>query len=255
MTQNLVIDAKQISNHFGDHWVHQGVDFSVKRGDIVAIVGGSGSGKTTLLRNLLLLRQPNSGSIRLFNADALACSQQQANALRARLGVMFQSSALFSSLTVLENITFPLHERTALKATDCCELASYKLLWSGLKAGDAHKYPAELSGGMLKRAALARAIALDPELLFLDEPTAGLDPKSASAMDELVLNLRDSLDLTIVVVTHDLDTLWRISDQVAFLGEGKVLAIAPINELVHHSHPLIQDYFASERSRRFITTE
>jgi phospholipid/cholesterol/gamma-HCH transport system ATP-binding protein len=195
-----------------------------------------------------MLQKPTSGSIKVFDVDVVRCNEAEALSVQRRWGVMFQSSALFSSLTVLENVAFPLHEYSHFSKKMQEEIALLKIAFAGLEISAMNKFPAELSGGMQKRAALARAIALDPELVFLDEPTSGLDPKSASDMDDLVLHLRDALGLTFVMITHDLDTLWRVPDRVIFLGEGKVLAAMPMAELVRQSHPLIRAYFSGARS-------
>jgi phospholipid/cholesterol/gamma-HCH transport system ATP-binding protein len=244
-----IIDIHNLRNCFGDRWVHDGVDLQIQRGEIVAIVGGSGTGKTTILRTVVMLQHPTEGDIRVFGQDIADASPREKFSLRKRWGMLFQHGALFSSLTILQNVMYPLREFTELDGQACRDVALLKIGMSGLELEAANKTPAELSGGMVKRAALARAMALDPELLLLDEPTAGLDPKSASAFDELVLNLRDNLGLTIVMVTHDLDTLWDVTDKVAFLGEGKVLACCPMLELVKHPHPIIQAYFAGKRGQ------
>jgi len=245
-----IIEVRNLRNFLGGHWVHDGVDLEVKKGEIVAIIGGSGCGKTTLLRSILMLHPYNSGTVKVFNIDINVCSLQQAESVRHRWGVMFQSGALFSSLTLLENVMFPLQQFTTLAKNKLKELAYLKIILAGLEPDAAVKYPAELSGGMKKRAALARAIALDPELLFLDEPTAGLDPEAAGALDELVINLRAHLGITFVMVTHDLDTLWRVPDRVIYLGKGKTLAAEPISELYQNTHPLIRSYFSGERSQQ-----
>lgn len=244
-----VLDIQGLTTYFGDTCVLKGIDFSVREREILAIVGGSGSGKSTLLRSILLLLKPRAGSITLFGKDVQHCSSEQAIELRQQWGMMFQHGALFSSLTVLENIAFPLQEYTQLDKKMIQELALLKLTLVGLPITSAHQYPAELSGGMQKRAAIARALALDPALLFLDEPTAGLDPQSASDLDELLLQLRSMLNLTLVMVTHDMDTLWRIADRVAFLGEGKLLAVGTMEELSIMTHPLIKAYFSGSRAK------
>ncbi|MAZ39429.1 MAG: ABC transporter ATP-binding protein [Legionellales bacterium] len=251
MSHDTVIEVRDLVTSFADgSCVHNGLDFTVYRNEVIAIVGGSGAGKTTLLREILLLQKVTSGSIQIFGQNILQADGNVLKKLRQRWGMMFQSGALFSGLTVLENVAFPLSEFTHLSKADIHELAYFKLQLAQFPAKSALKYPAELSGGMIKRAAVARALATDPELLFLDEPTAGLDPKTASGLDALVLELKSTLGLTIVMVTHDLDTLWTATDRVAFLGEQKVLANKPMAELVKDSHPLIQDYFANERSKR-----
>jgi phospholipid/cholesterol/gamma-HCH transport system ATP-binding protein len=249
MTNTSIIEIKNLKITLGDDRVHDGLDLSVNQNEILAIVGGSGAGKTTLLREILLLERPDSGSIRLFNCELTTASPKTLLAVQKRWGVLFQQNALFSSLTVLENVAFPLHEHTQLDDTTINELALLKIIAAGLPADTASKYPAELSGGMQKRAALARAIVLDPEVLFLDEPTSGLDPDSAASFDQLILNLKSALGLTIVMVTHDLDSLWCTSDRVAFLGEKRVLAVAPIAELVNNPHPAIREFFNNPRGR------
>lgn len=249
MAKHLV-EITQLKNFLGGQWVHSDVNLRVRQGEILAIVGGSGSGKTTLLRCLLMLHQPTEGSIRVFGTEVTDCDSEQALAIQHRWGILFQQNALFNSLTVLENVQFPLKNFTRLPKTLQRELAALKIVMAGLPLHAGSKLPSELSGGMEKRAALARAIALDPELLILDEPTSGLDPQSASAFDELILHLRTELGLTIIMVTHDLDSLWRTADRVAFIGEGKVLATLPIQDLVQETHPLIQAYFSGYRGQR-----
>jgi len=247
-----IIEIKRLNNKLGDTLVHNNLDMTVAKQQILAIVGGSGSGKTTLLRSMLMLLKPTSGSIKIFDTEITDCSDQEANLIRHRWGVMFQHSALFSALTVLENVMFPMQEFTHLNKSNQKECALLKISLAGLPLAAATKYPSELSGGMLKRAALARAIALDPELIFLDEPTSGLDPISAGKFDQLVLNLRDILGLTIVMITHDLDSLWTVTDKVVFLGEGKAIAEENIKTLVNNKHALIQEYFSGPRGSKFI---
>ncbi len=245
-----VICVTDLGNYLGDDWVHQGLNFDVYPGEIVGIVGGSGSGKTTLLRSMLMLLKPTSGSIKIFGVDVTRCSQVEAQQVRYRWGVMFQQTALFSSMTVLENVMFPLRVFTQLPYLLQKEIALFKLALTGLSVNNAaNKYPSELSGGMKKRVALARAIVLDPELLFLDEPTSGLDPESADEFDELILGLRENLNLTLVMITHDLDSLWGATDRVAFLGEGKVLLEAPMSVLAESQNPLIKAYLGGARGR------
>ncbi len=245
-----IIDVNGLRNYLGGSWVHDGVDMTVYPSEIIAIIGGSGCGKTTLMRSILQLNHPTSGEIKVFNQLLSSCSIHEIKEIQRRCGVMFQHSALFSSLTVLENVMFPLNEFTQLSAQLKKEIALLKITLAGLDVHSAYKYPAELSGGMQKRAALARALALDPELVFLDEPTAGLDPKSAGAFDDLITHLRNSLNLTIVIVTHDLDSLWRITDRVVFLGGGKTLAQLSMTELVEQSNPLIRSYFSGPRGQK-----
>ncbi len=244
-----VIEVRGLRTQFGALVLHQDLDLSVRRGEVLAIVGGSGSGKTTLLREIALLERPAAGSIRLFGEELAGIGEAEAFGLRRRFGMMFQQGALFSSLTVRENIAVPLREHTRLPARLIAEIAELKIALVGLPAHAAGRYPRELSGGMVKRAAVARALALDPGLLFLDEPTAGLDPVGAGGFDELVLALQQALGLTVVMVTHDLDSLWRITDRVAFLGERRVLACAPMAELTRAAQPLIRAYFGGPRGR------
>ncbi len=252
MTADTIIDIRNLKNRLGGQWVHKDVNLTVKKGEVLSILGGSGTGKTVLLRSILMLRQPTAGSIKVFGIETTHCSAQQANQLRHRWGVLFQQDALFSSLTVLENVKFPLRAFRQIPDEMLEQIALLKLAMAGLSIETATKYPAELSGGMQKRAALARAIAVDPELLFLDEPTAGLDPQSASGLDDLILDLQKSLGLTVIMITHDLDSVWRISDRVAFLGEGKMLAALPFQELIKYPHPLIQEYFSGYRGQRYL---
>lgn len=249
MNTPAIIEISNLTNRLGGQIVHNALNLSVYKKEILGIVGGSGSGKTTLLRSILMLLRPTSGSIKIFDQNIIRASTQQANTIRRRWGVLFQQNALFSSLNVLENVQFPLRTFTRLSADIQQQIALLKIALSGLSQNAALKYPAELSGGMQKRAALARAISLDPELLFLDEPTSGLDPKSAEEFDQLILSLRESLGFTVVMVTHDIDSLSRVADRVAFLGEGKVLAVSPLLDLMKNSHPMIQDYFSGYKSR------
>ena len=239
----LVIELRKVCTRFGSHAVHTDLDLEVRRGEILAIVGGSGSGKSVLLREMILLQRPSSGEVRLFGEDALALSDEQAQALRQRWGVMFQGGGLFSALDVRENVGLPLREHSALDPALVDAIAEWKLALTGLPPDAGLKMPNELSGGMLKRAALARAIALDPELLFLDEPTSGLDPASSAGVDELILRTHALFGLTVVMITHDLGLLGRVSHRVAVLGEGRVLASGTMQELSRHEHPIVRAYF------------
>ena len=245
----MVLEVSKVCTRFGDRVVHADLDLAVRRGEVFAIAGGSGSGKSTLLREMILLQRPDSGSIRVLGADLDTLSGAEARQLRQRWGVMFQQGGLFGSLSVRENVGLPLREHTALDDALIDEIAAWKLELAGLEPEAGAQYPAELSGGMRKRAALARALALDPELLFLDEPTAGLDPASAGGVDELVRTLRELFGLTVVIITHDLDLLWQVADRVAVLGEGRVLGTGSMAELAQLDHPAIREYFDSPRGR------
>jgi len=244
-----IVQVTNLCTRFGASVVHDNVSLEVRRGEIFAIAGASGCGKSTLLREIILLERPASGSIRVFGREVLGLGDLDALPLRNRWGVMFERGALFSALTVTENVGLPLREHTGLGNALIDELAAIKIALAGLPASAGAKYPNELSGGMRKRAALARAIALDPELLFLDEPTAGLDPLSAAGFDELVQNLKETLGLTIMMVTHDLDLLWRVADRVAVLGEGRVLGVGSMEELAQSEHPMVREYFYGPRGR------
>ncbi len=244
-----VIAIGNLHSRFGQNVVHDNISLSVAPGEIFALAGGSGCGKSTLLRTILLLQKPVSGSIRVFGREVLGLNDEQALPLRRRFGVMFERGALFGSLTVAENVGMVLREHTRLGKALIAEVAALKIALTGLPPDAGAKYPSELSGGMRKRAALARAIALDPELLFLDEPTAGLDPLSAAGIDELILSLRNALGLTIMLVTHDLDLLWRVADRVAVLGEGHILGVGSMAELSKMEHPIIRNYFYGPRGR------
>ena len=246
---NAIIDIRELHTRYGKAVVHENVSLTVRPGEIFSLVGGSGCGKSTLLRAIIMLLQPISGSIRVFGQEVIGLSDEKALKLRQRWGVMFERGALFSSLTVAENVSMVLREHTQLSYSFIDEVAALTIALTGLPANAGVKYPSELSGGMRKRAALARAIALDPELLFLDEPTAGLDPLSASGIDELVRNLRDALGLTIMMVTHDLDLLWRVADRVAVLDGGNILGVGTMEELSQSEHPLIREYFYGPRGR------
>jgi phospholipid/cholesterol/gamma-HCH transport system ATP-binding protein len=243
-----LIQLQNISTRFATQTIHEQLNLEVSRGERLALVGGSGCGKSVLLSEIALLRQPEAGEILLFGRNTRRLNEKQLLLLRKKMGMMFQQGALFSSLTLLENIMLPLSEHQRLPVSLLQELAMLKLRLTGLPSHAANKYPQELSGGMLKRAAVARALALDPNLLLLDEPTAGLDPASASAFDDMLLELHATMDLTLILVTHDLDSLWRVTDQVAFLGQKQVLCKAPMETLVQQDHPDIRHYFANTRA-------
>jgi phospholipid/cholesterol/gamma-HCH transport system ATP-binding protein len=244
-----VIEVRGLHTRFGQSVVHESVNMTVYPGEIFALVGGSGTGKSTLLREAILLQPPASGSIRVFGREIVGMNDEQALPLRRRWGVMFERGALFSALTVSGNVAMVLQEHTHLSERLISEIAAVKVALTGLPSDAGPKYPSELSGGMRKRAALARALALDPELLFLDEPTAGLDPLSATGIDELIRSLRDSLGLTIMMVTHDLDLLWRAADRVAVLGNGRIVGVGTMNELSRSNDPLVRQYFYGPRGR------
>ena len=244
-----VIRVKDVVNRFGAQVVHDGVSFEVCRGEIFGIVGGSGSGKSVLLRTMLGLRDPDSGSVEVEGRDLSDMRSEELREIKRRYGVTFQHGALFSSLSVAENLTLPVAEAMDLEEDAYSTLVELRLRMVGLPLDTAAKFPAQLSGGMVKRVALARAIALDPVLLFLDEPTAGLDPIAASEFDELVLYLRRALDLTIVMVTHDLDTLSRTCDRVAVLVDRKVI-VDTLPRIQKNEHPWIREYFHGPRGER-----
>jgi phospholipid/cholesterol/gamma-HCH transport system ATP-binding protein len=244
-----VIEIKGLQTRFGHHIVHENIDLTVQHGEVLALVGGSGSGKTTLLRQMLGLSAPAQGSVKIFGASRGNCSHEEQKRLRSRLGVLFQQGVLFSALTVYDNIALPMRELRTLRETMIRDLVMLKLDMVGVEAQHAYKMPAELSGGMIKRVALARALALDPELLFLDEPTAGLDPALSESFVGLIQNLREELTLTIVMVTHDLDTLVALSDRVAVLADRRIIMLGPISEVIAHEHPFIKSFFLGVRGQ------
>ncbi len=246
---DTIITVRDIVNRFGTQVVHDGVSFDVHAGEIFGVVGGSGSGKSVLLKTMLGLRRPNAGTVLVEGRDITGMGTAELREVKRRYGVAFQQGALFSSLTVAENLTLPVAEAMDLDEASFAELVELRLRMVGLPLDAAVKYPAQLSGGMVKRGAGARALALDPGLLFLDEPTAGLDPIAASAFDDLVLYLRKSLRLTIVMVTHDLDTLARTCDRVAVLVDRKVI-VDTRTRIVDNEHPWIREYFHGPRGRR-----
>ena len=244
-----IIEVDKVSTRFGDHVVHSDVSFEVGRAEIFALIGGSGSGKSTLLREMILLHSPNAGAIRVLGVDLILAGDEQGAALRQRWGVMFQHGGLFGALTVKENVGLPLREHTKLDDAVIDEIAIAKLAMTGLNAEVGAQYPSELSGGMMKRASLARALALDPELLFLDEPTAGLDPVSAEGVDDLILRLRDLFGLTVFMITHDLDLLWQVADRVAVLADGMVQGVGSMTELSRIDKPSVRQFFDGPRGR------
>ena len=244
------IVIRGLSNCFGDQVIHQDLELEVKRGEILGVVGGSGTGKSVLMRSIIGLQTPQSGSIEVFGQDITAAEPDEVIGVRNRWGVLFQGGALFSTLTVAENVQVPLKQfYPELSKRLLNEISRYKVVLTGLPENATSKFPSELSGGMRKRAGLARALALDPELLFLDEPTAGLDPIGAAKFDDLTRELADTLGLTVFLITHDLDTLYAICDRVAVLADHKVIAVGTIPELLETDHPWIQEYFNGPRSR------
>ncbi|MDQ2861360.1 MAG: ATP-binding cassette domain-containing protein [Pseudomonadota bacterium] len=243
------IEVRGLLSKFGDNIIHEDLDLTIPRGEVVGVVGGSGAGKSVLLNTIIGLREPQGGSVRIFGQDIRHAKRRQWTAIERRWGVLFQAGALWSNLTVKENVAAPMFEHTEMKKKEVGELADLKIALAGLPAGTGALKPSELSGGMIKRAGLARALALDPELLFLDEPTSGLDPISAAAFDELIHDLSKSLKLTVFMITHDLDSLYTITDKVAVIADKKVVAMAPVRELEHSDHPWIKSYFQGARGR------
>lgn len=244
-----IIEVRGLCNRFGDYSVHENLDLDVRAGEIIGVVGGSGSGKSVLMRSILALNRPKAGTIRLLGKDALSHDPASRAFIERNTGVLFQNAALFSSLSVMENVMVPLKEHSTLPEDVMTELAMIKIRLAGLEPEAAYKLPAELSGGMRKRAGIARALALDPELLFLDEPTAGLDPIGADGFDRLILSIQKALGLTVFLITHDLDTLYTICDRVAVIADRRVLVTAPIEEVAAYDHPWIQEYFHGPRGR------
>ena len=246
--RNPVIEVQGLVNRFGSQVVHDGLDMQVMQHEVFGIVGGSGTGKSVLLRSILGLQRPQAGSVRIEGHDITRASEAQLRPIKARYGVAFQSGALYSGLTVLQNVQLPMLEYLDLEAAVLDELARLKIGLVGLNADAADKYPAELSGGMVKRAAIARALALDPGLLFLDEPTSGLDPVSAAAFDELMLFLQKELKLTVIMITHDLDSIFRTCNRVGVIVD-RHMESDTVERIVDHPNPWIREYFHGERAR------
>jgi phospholipid/cholesterol/gamma-HCH transport system ATP-binding protein len=244
-----VIRVTGLRNSFGEQVIHENLDLEVRRGEIIGIVGGSGTGKTVLMRAIIGLQRYDEGEVEIFGRRVSGLGELEELELRRQFGVLFQNGALFSTLTVAENIEVPMREFYRIEDALMDEIAAYKIAMVGLPPDAGPKHPSELSGGMKKRAGLARALALDPRLLFLDEPTAGLDPIGAAAFDQLILQLRDALDLTVFLITHDLDTLHTICDRVAVLADKRVLTVGTIDELLAFDHPWVQEYFRGPRGR------
>jgi phospholipid/cholesterol/gamma-HCH transport system ATP-binding protein len=250
MSDEIAIHVQGLRTGFGEQVVHDNLDLEVRRGEILGVVGGSGTGKSVLMRAIIGLQVPEAGDVTVFGIPMIGKVETEAKNVRRRWGVLFQGGALFSTLTVAENVEVPLREfYPHLTEQFLDEIAAYKIVLSGLPPDAGPKYPSELSGGMKKRAGLARALALDPELLFLDEPTAGLDPIGAAAFDELIRELKETLGLTVFLITHDLDTLYAICDRVAVLADKRVIAVGTIPELLALDHPWIQEYFNGPRGR------
>jgi phospholipid/cholesterol/gamma-HCH transport system ATP-binding protein len=245
-----IIRVRGLANRFGEQVVHDGLDLDVRRGEILGVVGGSGTGKSVLMRSILGLRTPDAGEIEVLGVDARADNAESRLHIERNTGVLFQDGALFSSLTVGENVQVPLKEHNPeLPDSWRYELALLKVKLAGLPADAIDKLPSQLSGGMRKRAGLSRALALDPPLLFLDEPTAGLDPIGADAFDHLIRTLQQALGLTVFLITHDLDTLYAICDRVAVLADNKVVAVGPLAEIENFDHPWVREYFNGPRGR------
>lgn len=249
-----VIELRGIVTRFGSQLVHDGIDLDVQRGEVLGLVGGSGSGKTTLLRQMIGLQRPSAGQVTAFGEPLFELRGSEAAALRRRWGVLFQYGALFTALTVAENIAMPLRELRCLDEAMIRELVRLKLMMVGLKPEDGLRYPAELSGGMVKRVGLARALALDAELLLLDEPTSGLDPVASEQFVDLIAELRGMLDLTVVLVTHDLDTLLDLCDRIAVLADRTLVVVGTLDEVVACDHPFIRSYFHGRRGGRLLDT-
>jgi len=249
VSTEAIVQVRDLANRFGNQSVHEHLDLDIYRGEILAVVGGSGTGKSVLLRSIVGLREPSAGRVQVFGENLQDLNSEQRRQVERRFGVLFQKGALFSSLTVRENIALPLIEHAGLSRADAEGLAQRKVALAGLPANAGGKYPTELSGGMIKRAALARALALDPDILFLDEPTAGLDPIGAAAFDQLILTLRDALGLSVFLVTHDLDTLYTICDRVAVLAQKRVLVADTLERVAATDDAWIRDYFHGPRGR------
>lgn len=249
MSETVAIRVRGLKTAYGDHVVHENLDLDVMEGEVLGVIGPSGTGKSVLLRAIVGLKEPAAGTVEVFGEDVTKISGAELARVQNSWGIMFQDGALFSNLTVRENVMVPMKEHANLSSYFMHQLADQKIRMSGLDTSAGDKYPSDLSGGMRKRAALARALALDPPILFLDEPTAGLDPITAAGFDKLVRDLQRALSLTVFLVTHDLDTLTATCDRIAVLGEKRVLAIGTMAELRKQDHPWIQEYFGGPRGR------
>ncbi len=248
-TDETIISVRGLRTQFGSHVVHNNLNLDVRKGEIIGVVGGSGTGKSVLLRAIIGLMTPQAGEILVFGEDLTKMDPPERSAYEKRWGVLFQDGALFSSLTVAQNIQVPPREHLKLSQVLMDELAALKIRLVGLEQNSAGKLPSELSGGMRKRAGLARALSLDPEILFLDEPTAGLDPIGAAAFDNLVKQLQQNLGLTVFLVTHDLDTLHAVCDRIAVLAEQRVMVVGTMEDMLAFDHPWIKEYFHGPRAR------
>lgn len=249
MSERPIIEVRNLRSQFGSHVVHDGLNMEVRRGEVHGIVGGSGSGKSVLMNTILGLKRPDGGQICFDGKPMSEMSGSDYRELERRWGVLFQGSALFSALNVRENVMTPLREHIKMPVALMEEIADLKLALAGLGPEAAGKMPSELSGGMKKRAGIARALALDPDILFLDEPTAGLDPVGATKFDELINDLKDTLGLTVIMITHDVDTLYAICDRISVIAEKKVIVTGTIKQLLKYDHPWVQDYFTGPRGR------
>lgn len=247
--EDAIIEVEGLRTQFGDVVIHDNLDLKVRPNEILGIVGGSGTGKSVLMRAIIGLKEPSAGIVRVFGEDFYALKPEARLAIERRWGVLFQGGALFSSMTVAQNVMAPMREHLKLPDSLAADIAAMKISMVGLPPDAGAKFPSELSGGMSKRAGLARALALDPEIVFLDEPTAGLDPIGAENFDRLIVSLKESLGLTVFMVTHDLDTLHATCDRVAVLAEKRVIAIGPLDEVRRSDHPWIQEYFSGPRGR------
>ena len=246
-----VIEIEGLWTRYGEQIVHRDISLTVYRGEALSLVGGSGSGKTTLLREMIGLQAPSQGTVHVFGEELHTGSLEQLRRQRRRWGVLFQEGALFSALNVYDNVALPLRELKTVDEGLIADLVCLKLGMVGIEPQDGEKMPAELSGGMVKRVALARALALEPELLFLDEPTAGLDPDRSASLVQLLCNLRRNLDITVVMVSHDLDTLLELSDRIAVLYDQRLIAVGPVEEIIRNDHPFIRDFFGEHARREF----
>jgi phospholipid/cholesterol/gamma-HCH transport system ATP-binding protein len=253
MSSDTIIEVKNLWTVFGDLVVHRDLDLSVRRGEVVSLVGGSGSGKTALMRQILGLETPYRGSVRVFDVPIHSCDVRLFKRIRRRWGVLFQQGALYSALNVLDNVAVPLRELHAFDEDFIRDIVLLNLDSVGIDRRHAAAMPAELSGGMVKRVALARALVLEPELVFLDEPTAGLDPDRSEAFVKLIRELHDRLNFTVVMVTHDLDTLVSVSDRIAVLADQKIVVCGDLKEVVAYEHPFIRNYFLGERGLRALS--